>query len=409
MASESVSRLAFLVCMSVLLVFSSAAQSSQLLSLDTAGLDTASLDTISSELPSLDTIPANLDQQKSYFYHGQDYGSESQFGPLNIFINVGLVVPGRLRTTANLDEIRYKQGWDNVVDSLSHQDYVFAESGGFSRVLEKEFIPFAHPSGAWLPNYALHFLGEGMLSRKLEEYFRYNGVQGKYAAKILAISTIVAAQLTNEVVEYELPWEQRLDSVADFYFNLAGIIAFSFDSFAEMFSNKSVEYYYWPGQPVVDVKGSALFNQGENYLLRFGEGWKYAFIMGMPANGLGVSLPLDNMEYEYLTIMLGSDVLIPKRSFNAETEAQRVGDFVAADVAKEYNAAVNVYWDRKGALLASSSLSFSPSWQLSLNAYPEKRWGLKFGVGGYAVVSEEGASTVGLTFDFMPLVPGFRF
>jgi hypothetical protein len=363
---------------------------------------------IDSNLPVLASDAQSM-KQKAYFYHGQDYGSESQFGPLNVFINVGLVVPGRLRTTANLDEIRYKKGWDNVVDSLSHQDDAFDESGGLSRSLEKEFIPFAHPSGAWLPNYGLHFLGEGMLSRKLEEYFVYNGVQGKYAPKLLAASTVIASQLMNEVVEYELPWEQRLDVVADFYFNLAGIIAFSFDGFAEYFSNNSVEYYYWPGQPVVDVEHTALFNQGENYLLRFGQGWKYAFMMGVPANGIGVSLPLDSMEYEYLSIMLGSDVLIPKRSFDAAEEAERVGDFVAADIAKEYTAAINVYWDRKGSLLASTSLSFSPSWQLSVNAYPEKRWDLDFGIGGYAVVSEEGANTIGLTFDFMPLVPGFRY
>jgi hypothetical protein len=115
------------------------------------------------------------------------------------------------------------------------------------------------------------------------------------------------------------------------------------------------------------------------------------------------------MDYEYLSIMLGSDVLIPKRSYDAAQEAERVGDFVAADIAKEYTAAINIYWDRKGSLLASSSLSFSPSWQLNINAYPEKRWGLEFGLGGYAVVSEEGANTIGLTFDFMPLVPGFRY
>jgi hypothetical protein len=363
---------------------------------------------IDSTLPVLERANPNI-KPVSFFYHGQNYGSESQFGPLNVFINVGYVVPGRLRTTANLTDIRYKKGWDNVADSLTHQGDVFEESGGFGESLKKEFIPFAHPSGAWLPNYGLHFLGEGMLSRKLEEYFRYNGVQGEYAPKLLAASTVIAAQLMNEVVEYELPWEQRLDVVADFYFNMAGIIAFSYDGFAEYFSNESVEYYYWPGQPVIDVEDSALFNQGENYFLRFGEGWKYAIMMGMPANGFGISLPLDNMNYEYISIMLGSDVLIHRRSFDAREESERIGDFVAADIAKEYTAAINVYWDRKGSLMASSSLSFSPSWQLSVNAYPEKRWGLEFAIGGYAVVSEEGANTIGVTFDFMPLVPGFRY
>ena len=363
------------------------------------------------ELPIMAPSQPNL-LPKSYFYHGQDYGSESQFGPLSILVNVGLVVPGRLTTTPNLGDIRYKQGWDNVVDSLAHQDDVFEESGGFGRSLEKEFIPFAHPSGAWLPNYSLHFLGEGMLSRKLEEYFRYQGMQGEYAPKVLAASTVIASQLLNEVVEYELPWEQRLDVVADFYFNLAGIIAFSFDGFAEYFSNETVQYYYWPGQPVIDTYNGGLFNQGESYFLSVksnsDSGWKYAFATGMPTNGVGVSFPMDDMGFEYLTVMLGSDVLIPKRDYEQSESDTRSGDFEAADIAEEYTAALNVYWDRKGSLLASSALSFSPSWQWNMNVFPEKRWGLDFGIGGYLVVAEEGANTIGLTFDFMSVVPGFR-
>ena len=374
-----------------------------------------------SEFPNLPVIPSLSDPDnaseskpdKSYFYKGQDYGSESQFGPLSVFTNVGLVVPGRLTTTPNLGDIHYKEGWDNVVDSLSHQQDVFDESGGFGRSLEKEFIPFAHPSGAWLPNYTLHFLGEGMLSRKLEEYFRYKGMQGEYAPKVLAATTVIASQLMNEVAEYELPWEQRLDVVADFYFNIAGIIAFSFDGFAEYFSNDTVQYHFWPGQPVIDTYNGGLFNQGESYFLRidsgYESGWRYAFATGMPANGFGISMPLDDLKAEYLTVMLGSDVLIPHRDYQQSEEDERSDDFEASDIAKEYTAALNMYWDRKGSLMASSALSFSPSWQLNLNLYPEKRWGLDFGIGGYLVVAEEGANTVGLTFDFISVVPGFRY
>ena len=79
---------------------------------------------------------------------------------------------------------------------------------------------------------------------------------------------MAAAQATNEVVEYELPWEQRLDPLADFYFNLAGIIAFSFDEVAQLFSNDYLDYYYWPGQPIIDPQDNALFNQGEQYYFR---------------------------------------------------------------------------------------------------------------------------------------------
>ncbi len=364
-------------------------------------------------LPNLTPFLTQDSTSQNYFYFNQSYGSESQFGPLNVLLNVGLVVPGRLNTDARLKKIDYKAGFKNVKDALSHQQAVFTESGGTHESLKKEFIPFAHASGAWLPNYALHFLGEGMLSRKLQEYFVAKGVQGNYMPKILAISTVITAQLLNEVVEYELPWEQRLDSVADFYFNAAGIIAFSFDEVAALLNNDYVNYYYWPGQPVIDVQDGAIFNQGEGYFLRttLGENtqWKFAFMAGMPANGVGLSLPLDEMQFEYLSILLGTDVLIPKPNQAPDADdLTRDDEFKAGDIAKQYNGALNLYWDRKGSLLASASLSFTPSYQINLNLYPIQNNDLGIAMGGYLIVSEEGASAVGITFDFMPWVPGMR-
>ena len=361
-------------------------------------------------LPELNSTETNVLPSSNHFYHGQANGSESQFGPLNVFLNVGFVVPGRIATTPKLGDIRYQEGWDHVSASLGDQQETFDRSGGFGRSLEKEFIPFAHPSGAWLPNYALHFLGEGMLSRKLEEYFRFNGMQGRYMPKLAAASTVLLAQLTNEVVEYELPWEQRLDPLADFYFNLAGIIAFSFDGFAQWFASDEVDYYYWPGQAVIDAKDGAIFNQGENYYFRYGaQGLKFAMMMGMPWNGGGLSIPMDDLELEHLTVMIGSDVHIPKPDFDPESSGYvRGADFQASDVADEYLAALQLFWDRKGSLLWSSSLSFSPEWQWSGNLYPIQIDVLDIGVGGYATVSERGVNAIGLTFDFTSVVLGSR-
>lgn len=347
--------------------------------------------------------------QDTYFYHGQDYGSESQFGPLNVLVNVGLVVPGRLGTTNRLGDIRFKEGWSDWKDALSDQETVFENSGGYQSALEKEFIPFAHESGAWVPNYSLHFLGEGMLTRKMEEYYRYNGVQGDYLPKVLAISTVGFAQLTNEVAEIELPWQQRLDPVADFYFNLAGMIAFSFDGFASWFNSGSREYYYWPGQAVIDPYDSGLYNQGESYLFRFGTGVKWAFATGMPANGIGLSFPMDDMQFEYLTVLLGSDVLIPKRDQVFEREKNdRSYQFSASDIADEYNLAINTYWDRKGSLMASASVSIYPSAQLNINVYPIFKHQQGWSLGGYFVLSEEGASTAGITLSVTPVILGVR-
>ncbi|EAT13693.1 hypothetical protein HF888_09650 [Bermanella marisrubri] len=345
----------------------------------------------------------------SLFYYGQDYGSESQFGPLNVLINVGLVVPGRLGTTNRLDDVRFDEGWSQWKEALSHQEDVFEASGGYQSALEKEFIPFAHESGAWVPNYTLHFLGEGMLTRKMEEYYRYHGVTGQYWPKILAISTVTAAQITNEVAEIELPWEQRLDPVADLYFNVAGMIAFSFDGFAKWFNSGTREYYYWPGQPVIDPYDQGLFNQGESYLFRFGEGTKWAVATGMPANGVGFSFPLDDMEFEYFTVLLGSDVLIPKRDEIIEREKHDRGyQFSASDVADEYTLAINTYWDRKGSLMASAALSVYPSAQLNINIFPIFQHQNGWGLGGYFILSDEGASSVGITLSVTPVILGVR-
>jgi len=361
------------------------------------------------QLPALDVSATDNDDSRYFFDPGVMYGSESQFGPFNVLFNVGLVVPGRLHTTPELGDIDWKAGWSEVRYSLTHQNEVIDNSGGSQEALDKEVIPFAHPSGAWLPNYALHFLGEGMLSRKLEEYFIHSGYS-PVAAKVAAITTITTSQLVNEVVEYELPWEQRLDPLADFYFNLAGVIAFSFDDVAEWFSSGSRQLLYWPGQPIIDVRSGAICNQGENYLFRFGEGYKWSAIMGMPHNGFGLGIPMDNEEFEFLTVMLATDVIIPQvdEDFD-DPKYDRGSNFRASDVAEQYLVSLNTYYDRKGALLFSSALSFYPSKQLTLNLYPNSFQWNQFGLGAYAILSEEGASSAGITLAWSPFTPGIRW
>ncbi|MGK0446119.1 MAG: hypothetical protein ACJA1U_003071 [Bermanella sp.] len=372
-----------------------------------------------SELPTIATngdAPVTLDPP-SYFYFQQDYGSESQFGPLNVWFNVGLVVPGRLGTQPQLDEINYAQGWQQVRSSLSHQSDVIDESGGTQASLEKEFIPFAHPSGAWLPNYFLHLLGEGMLSRKLQEYYLSQPNSTPMQAKIKAILTLVAAQTTNEVVEYELPWDQRLDPLADFYFNLAGIIAFSFDEVAQLLSNDHLDYYYWPGQPVIDVQDGALFNQGEQYYFRSALGFdtrlKLAIISGMPATGGGVSYPLNDTDH--LSVMFATDVVVSPPHERVD-QLERKTNFTAREIAELYNRSLNVYWDRKGSLMGALAVSYAPFYQVSLNLYPQTYPNLNIGgfnlgdlgIGGYVIASQGGANSVGITFSFSPVMLGLR-
>ena len=370
------------------------------------------------ELPEIAQAGSLSPITENYFYFGQNYGSESQFGFWNVMINVGLVVPGRLGTQPQLRYIDWDSGWQHVESSLTSQTDVFEDSGGTQESLNKEFIPFAHPSGAWLPNYFLHFLGEGMLSRKLEEYYRHDHHSTPVQAKIKAIATTIAAQLTNEVVEYELPWEQRLDPLADFYFNLAGIIAFSFDGFAKLFNNDYLNYYYWPGQAIIDPQDGALFNQGEQYYFRSHLGLfsntQLAFIAGMPASGVGIAYPINSDDH--ISVLWGTDVAVSKPHEKVE-KLERKTNFTASEIADLYHKSINVYWDRKGSLMGSAALSYDPYAQLTLNLYPQtyssaEVFGIPLndvGIGGYLIASEDGSNSIGLTFSFSPVMLGYRW
>lgn len=256
-----------------------------------------------------------------------------------------------------------------------------------------------------------------MLSRKLEEYYLSQAGNSPVQAKIKAIVTLAAAQATNEVVEYELPWEQRLDPMADFYFNLAGIIAFSFDEVAQLLSNDYLDYYYWPGQPIIDPQDNALFNQGEQYYFRSNLGFdtdtSLAIISGMPATGMGVSYPIN--DNEQLSILFATDVAVSHPDETVES-LERGTDFTASEIAKLYNQSLNLYWDKKGSLMGSLALSYHPFYQVSMNLYPQTYPELTIagisladmGIGGYLIASQEGANSIGLTFSFSPVMLGIR-
>ncbi|NQU68471.1 MAG: hypothetical protein HQ510_11055 [Candidatus Marinimicrobia bacterium] len=366
---------------------------------------------------SLDTIPPPLPDP--FFYFGQDYGSESQFGALNVFLNVGFVTTGRMTQSPRFSDIDFNRNGTILFNSLFHQRHAINEDydNGLTGFFTSEFVPSYLPA---IPNYLLHFVGEGMLSRKLEEYYQSRGFQGIWP-KVLSISAVVASQQVNELVEFGYVLHPKSDPVADLYFNTAGIVAFSLDSIAKLFSNEWVRLYYWPGQPVVDIRDSGLFNHGETYLLRTTLGsrtdWKFALLFGLPTNGLGVSIPLENGDN--LTIMpLATDQLIRPRGYETPTREELLTQLNGDDldqkvshdlVIKEFNYSVNLYWDRSGSLLASLAICYEPEFNLSLNVYPSVMSVGPVGVGGYLVASQNGASTVGMTLSVSPVVLGTRF
>lgn len=198
-----------------------------------------------------------------FFYKGQDYGSESQFNPLTVLLNGGFDILRNLSYQDDLRNVPYKTGLRNVGRNLANPLDAIRD-GGIGRTVAHEVIPFRGLDtkyGQFVPNWTLHTLGEGMLARKVEEWYRYHNVPG---ARALGILTVTTMQLMNEVAENSNYVGTNSDPVMDMYFfNLLGHVLFSSDAVMAFFSGP-VQLNFWAGQAVLDMRTFELYNHGEN-------------------------------------------------------------------------------------------------------------------------------------------------
>ena len=374
--------------------------------------------------------------QKNFFYHGQDYGSESQFNGLNPFFNVGLLLASRYNYSESLSDIAYKKGLLSVRDSVFNPVKTIEDAGGFSHFFSREIFPLGPEAGtgAWVPNYTLHFLGEGMLYRKLTEYYTSQG--SKYPLLWATIS-LGSAQLMNEILESGLKRHTSTDPLADMIFNIAGMIAFSYDSFAQLFSSDFIVMNYWPGQPVIDVQDTVLFNQAEQYVWKISWNllapWKVFWATGLPS-GLGISIPSsggNNFSYAlgFDAVQLrppgALDPIVKKEQKciesatrkdahklcreQAELDAKEKGKRLTSISPKDLSFAFGFYWDRNESLMLSAFLELSNEFAFNVNLYPGWLKINDLAIGAYIYYSEYRAKALGLTFQYLPVVPGARF
>jgi len=242
------------------------------------------------------TIKAQ-DSTKMYFYHKQNYGSESQFGHLNVFMSVGFSVVGNDFWGYRIGDIPFKEGWNDLWGSFAHPNQIKEYYGSYGTFFYQEWVPIV--GYASYPNYIFHIMGEGMLTRKLYEYNLSKG-RSKLQSRLYSISTMVASQIFNEIIEAPITW--RGDAISDIVVNnTVGIIAFSFDGFAHLFSNKYVNLLYWSGQPMIDIRDGVMYNNTETYIVRTTLGrWtkaKLGIMLGLPsAFGAGLTYPINNKD-----------------------------------------------------------------------------------------------------------------
>jgi hypothetical protein len=351
---------------------------------------------------------------KNFFYHGQDYGSESQFGPLNVFANVGFSVVGKANGFGIYGpvDVDYLSSLKELGGSYVHVGEIPVGYGSYWGWARNEF-GFGLAS---LPNFFFHFLGEGMLSRKLEEYNRAQGMSPGWA-RFLAIATVVAAQQMNELQETKsIPVG---DSLADTLVNnTLGILFFSFDGFAELFASDYLRLYYWPGQAMIDVRDAAMYNNSESYLFRVTlGGWtraKVNVLAGIPSQGVGVSYPVRG-EDSVGVMVLTQGPLVPEYPYAKGPQLARIS-YVSPPVestdpvttADASQVAARLTWDRGGSLLASLEVGFPVRLNVIANIYPGfvRAGPLQFGAYVYADAS---VRAVGLTLSNLSVMPAMRF
>ncbi len=107
--------------------------------------------------------------------------------------------------------------------------------------------------------------------------------------------------------------------------------------------------------------------------------FKFSVGMGIPVNGLGTSIFLDGKDY--FTFLLGTDFALLRSDFELpeQEEGETVSDVMAGMAIPSFH--LNIYTIKIGS----------------------------FAVGGYYIQSEVGASAVGLTISYLPVVPGKRY
>lgn len=243
------------------------------------------------------TAPVSTTPPAPRFYHAFSYGSEAEFNPLTEILNEGFDV---LRTSSQDRHVfrrDYGTGAENVWRSVTHPDATF-RFYGYRNALRNEWLPLTptghHGGGAWVPNYEYHLLGSGMISVRMEEWYRDHDVPHPFAA---SFATLMTAHYLNEIVENGTSRLPNEDATTDLLlFDLGGVALWRFDAVQRLFSGP-LELTNWAAQPSLDVPSQTLENTGQEFVLRArlpgAKKWRLMYYFGM-SSLLGTSRLLSN-------------------------------------------------------------------------------------------------------------------
>jgi len=206
-------------------------------------------------------------EREPYFYKGYDYGSQALYGPLWVFLNRGFDVLQDRNDSRSLFQQEYLHNGENVGRNLLNPFPAISQRG-WGRFFREEIFPLSFTQGTarWVPNYTLHLIGGGVTYTGLGEWFRQNHFP---APRAFSAATVLVTAFVNETLENKGVHPYNTDAIADFFFfDIGGIILFSFDWPNELFS-KHLIVADWSSQPAFTVPGFDLHNQGNYFSVKW--------------------------------------------------------------------------------------------------------------------------------------------
>jgi len=318
-----------------------------------------------------------------YFYQGRDYGSEALYGPLWVFMNRAYDVLQDHVAGRNIFDFDYRTNLGNVARNIRNP-FPAISNDGWKTFLTEEIFPlsFTQSTARWTPNYSLHLIGGGMTYTSLREWFEDYDVP---APRVFSALTLMASAFINESLENKGVVGFNTDCIADIYFfDIGGIILFSFD-WPNRFFSRQVVIADWSQQPSFTLPNGDLHNVG-NY---FSAKWKLPFYRRLSlfawygeATTAGVSFALDD-EYAISASAGGAAIHLVNQSTNT---VQNVVDFVPTAA---------LFLDRNNSLLASLQVTNVDDYFIHFNLYPHAITARGPAVGVWGVVDKRARVAAG--------------
>jgi hypothetical protein len=320
-----------------------------------------------------------------YFYQHYDYGSQSLYSPLWVFLNRGYDVLQDHVASRNVFDQHYRTNTGNVLRNLANP-FPAISADGWKTFLTEEIFPLSFTQGTarWVPNYTLHLIGGGATFTALAEWFDDRNIPLPH---LWSGMTLMASALVNETIENKGIVGHNTDAIADIWvFDIAGMILFSFDAPNRFFS-RQVVISDWSLQPTFTFPHGQLHNQGNYFAAR----WAVPFYprlrlfawFGEATTG-GLSFRIDD-EYSISASAGGSAVHLVNQS------TMRVENTVV------FTPTAAAFLDRNESLLASVQVTDIEDYFISVNLYPHALFRSGPCAGMWTVIDKHGRPAFGIS------------